>query len=135
MVQVLSPTPSSWGSNGYYEVWMNGKVDWIYPHLEEMSDKMISLSNRFENPDELSYRVLNQMARELLLAQSSDWAFLITVGTAVEYSENRTKTHISIFWKLYDMLVNGKIDLAYIEDVEKKDNIFSYIDYKIFKSK
>jgi 1,4-alpha-glucan branching enzyme len=135
MVQVVSPTPSSWGSNGYYEVWMNGKVDWIYPHLEEMSDKMISLSNRFENPDKLSERVLNQMARELLLAQSSDWAFLITVGTAVEYSEKRTKTHINRFWKLYDMLVNGKIDLNYIENIEKKDNIFAYIDYKIFRSR
>jgi 1,4-alpha-glucan branching enzyme len=135
MVQVVNPTPSSWGSNGYYEVWMNGKVDWIYPHLDEMSSKMISLSNRYDNPNDLERRILNQMARELLLAQSSDWAFLITVGTAVKYSERRTKSHINRFWKLHDMLVNGKIDIKYLESVEKSDNIFSYIDYSIYKTK
>ncbi len=135
MIQIVSPTPSSWGSNGYYEVWMNGKVDWIYPHLDEMSSKMISLANRYEDVDEISKRVLNQMARELLLAQSSDWAFLITVGTAVDYSKRRTKTHIKRFWDLYNMFINGKIALSYLEEIENKDNIFSYLDYRVFRSR
>ena len=31
-------------------------------------------------------RALNQAARELLLAQSSDWPFIMKTGTVVEYA-------------------------------------------------
>ena len=48
------------------------------------------------------------MVRELLLAQSSDWALSMTTKTAVEYSVRRTKEHISNFNKLLDMLESGE---------------------------
>ena len=53
---------------------------------------------------ELTQRVLNQMARELLLAQSSDWAFQIYQGTTVEYSTRRFQSHIHRFNLLDEML-------------------------------
>ncbi len=49
-------------------------------------------------------RILNQMARELLLAQSSDWAFQIYQGTTVEYSTKRFQSHIQRFNLLAEML-------------------------------
>ena len=40
---------------------------------------MVELVER-ASVDEILQRALNQAARELLLAQSSDWAFIITTG-------------------------------------------------------
>ncbi len=39
----------------------------------------------------LEARALNQAARELMLAQSSDWAFIMKTGTVVEYAVRRTQ--------------------------------------------
>ena len=51
--------------------------------------------------DTLRRQALNQCARELLLAQSSDWLFIITNGTMVEYAHKAIKDHIGRFTKLY----------------------------------
>ena len=75
-----------------------------------MADTMTELADRYyNNTNALTARLLNQMARELLLAQSSDWAFLMTTKTAIEYSTKRTKEHISNFIKLLDMVEEGKV--------------------------
>ncbi|MDR1912126.1 MAG: DUF1957 domain-containing protein, partial [Helicobacteraceae bacterium] len=103
--QMIHPSPSSWGKDGYFDVWINPQNDWIYRHLHNMADLMQNLARRFEGETSpLIARLLDQMNRELLLAQASDWAFLITAGTAVEYAEKRTKTHISNFLKLSAMI-------------------------------
>ena len=52
-------------------------------------------------------RALRQAARELLLAQSSDWAFLIKTKSAPEYATQRTKDHLLCFNRLYDQLDIG----------------------------
>jgi 1,4-alpha-glucan branching enzyme len=72
--QVCRPSQSSWGYKGFHEYWLNETNSWIYPHLHKAAERMIDLAKR-EPADELEWRALNQAARELLLAQSSDWAF------------------------------------------------------------
>ncbi len=131
--QLIQPSPSSWGDKGYYEVWLNGGNDWIYRHLHKMADDMEKLANDFkEEKDLLKIRTLNQMFRELLLAQSSDWAFLMTTQTAKEYATRRTKEHINNFLKLKQMLLNNEIDKVFLKWLEYKNGIFDNIDYRIF---
>ena len=82
-LQVVSPSPSSWGNKGYWEVWLDPCNSWIYPHLHAGAARMTEMARKFANTRSKYYdRVLKQMARELLLAQSSDWAFLMKTGTA-----------------------------------------------------
>ncbi|MDK2838857.1 MAG: 1,4-alpha-glucan branching enzyme [Thermosipho sp. (in: thermotogales)] len=134
-VQIATPATSTWGANGYNEVWLNGTNDWIYPHLHEMVEKMTELAQKYPNKDEIEpeiRRALNQMARELLLAQSSDWAFIMTTRTSVEYAVNRTKTHIRRFLELYDMVNSGKVDAKKLSYYEWTDDIFSDIDYTMY---
>ena len=103
--QVINPSASSWGDEGYYDVWLNEGNSWIYRHLHNMADDIINLANTYHNgADFNTTRLLNQMTKELLLAQSSDWAFLVTTKTAVEYSVLRTKEHISNFTRLKNMI-------------------------------
>jgi 1,4-alpha-glucan branching enzyme len=96
---------------------------------------MVELANRFPNAEGVLQRALNQAARELVLMQSSDWAFLMTVGTAKQYSTKRTKEHVKRFIAVYEMIIANRIDESYIWDLEQKDNIFPNIDYNVYASK
>jgi 1,4-alpha-glucan branching enzyme len=82
----------------------------------------------------LEERALNQSVRELLLAQSSDWAFIMRTGTMVPYAERRTKSHLLRFNKLYDDIVAHRIDAGWLEKVEAIDNIFPKINYQVYRS-
>jgi len=129
---IIQPSMSSWGYQGYSEVWLDGSNDWIYRHLHKMDEYMSKAAKDHENPSELDRRALNQMARELLLAQSSDWAFIMKTGTFVDYAVNRTREHVGRFLALHDQLRNGKIDIKMLEEAEQKYNLFKDIDYRMY---
>ena len=126
--QHAEPSQSSWGLNGYSEVWLDGCNDWIYRHLAPASDKLLDLVLRFRESEGLARRALNQAARELLLAQSSDWAFIMKTGTTVAYAERRTKEHLASFLQLYDMLVNGTVDAGWLAFREETAGIFPWLE-------
>lgn len=94
---------------------------------------MVELANEFSNEtNKLRISALNQCARELLLAQSSDWNFIITNGTMVDYAKKRTKDHVGRFTKLYNQIKENNIDEKFLDDISEKDAIFPDIDYKIY---
>src|SRR5208337_213096 len=130
--QVAAPTGSSWGHMGYAEVWLDGSNDWIYPHLHKAADRMIELAQTFPKAEGLLKRALNQAAREVLLAQSSDWAFIMKAGSHVEYAVMRTTEHVLRFIRLYQDIKGNCVDEAWLADIEYKDNIFPHIDYKVY---
>ncbi|MDR3256951.1 MAG: DUF1957 domain-containing protein [Endomicrobium sp.] len=130
--QIVEPAASSWGNKGYYEVWLNQSNDYIYRHLHKAAERMIELANKFPNADGVLERALNQSARELLLAQSSDWAFIMTTDTMVEYAEKRTKDHLVNFTNLYSQINDNSIDEPYLSCLETKNNIFQGINYKAY---
>lgn len=132
--QIVQPSMSSWGDKGYHEVWLNSGNDWIYRHLIKSSERMMELANKFPNATGLLRRALNQLARELVLMQASDWAFLMTTGTAKEYSTKRTKDHVKRFNELYEQIQGNRINEAYVYELELKDSIFQQMDYSVYSS-
>ncbi len=131
-LQKSQPTLSSWGYKGYNEVWLEGSNDWIYRHLHEGADRMVELAQGNPNPSPVQRRALNQAARELLLAQSSDWAFIMKTGTMVEYATERTKLHVNNFNHLYESLRANALDEAWLNQIEQRHNLFPDIDYRIY---
>jgi len=132
--QVINPSPSSWGWKGYYEVWLNGTNDWVYPHLHRACEHMVEAVKRFSSDGDVKKRILNQMARELLLAQSSDWAFMMKTGAFSEYASKRTVAHLERFYLLKSYLERDFYNFEVLEDIERKDNIFPDLNYSIYKS-
>jgi 1,4-alpha-glucan branching enzyme len=143
----------------------------MYPYQHHAERRMTELANRFAVPGRtsnvqgrlrdfgletldlgLEARILNQMARELLLAQSSDWAFQIYQGTTVEYSSRRFQSHIHRFNLLDEMLsgsppYEGGVDaasaygvvlsdhqLALLAEIESRDNIFPELAFCVYQS-
>jgi 1,4-alpha-glucan branching enzyme len=131
-LQVNRPCASSWGDKGYYEVWLNASNDWIYRHLHAAEIRMQELARAFAKPMPLQLRALKEAARQLLLAQASDWAFIMTTGTMVAYAEKRTRDHLHRFNGLYLQLMEDRLEESWIAELEWKDNIFPEIDYRVY---
>ena len=133
--QVVEPAQSSWGDGGFSAVWLDPSNAWIYPELHDAERRMISIARHFSDsalPGETEARCLRQLARELLLAQSSDWAFLIRSGTAREYATQRTRGHLDRFHRLHAQLRAGRIESEFLENCEQRDNVFPSLDWCIY---
>jgi 1,4-alpha-glucan branching enzyme len=131
--QCATPCSSSWGLKGYNEQWLNETNAWILRHLHTSGERMVALARRYHtNEDPLHRRALNQAARKLMLAQSSDWPFIMSTGTTVPYATRRFNEHVLRFNRLYDSLMKGAVERAYLEEIEGKDNIFPHVDYRVY---
>jgi len=127
--QVTVPARSTWGADSTYEVWINGRNSWIYRHLHQAELRLSGLVQRFgEDDDPDVMRALRQAARELLLAQSSDWAFILTMDTSVGYAERRTREHVFALTRLADELESGQLDLSHLAEREGRWQIFADVD-------
>ena len=158
-LQVVTPSVSSWGYKGYHEVWLEGANDWMYRHLHHATERMIEWANRAAppgptaavangtgnppatanyagTPDQkpLLERALNQAARELLLAQASDWAFILKTGTMVEYARRRFGQHLNHLYRLLSMVEAGAIDEDYVRRLEDQDRVFPWLDYRVYQT-
>lgn len=119
------PATSTWGHKGYAETWINGGNDWIYADLLACGEKMCALANRFKaSANTLQRRALNQCVRELLLAQSSDWPFIISNGTSAEYAARRVRDHVGRFMYLAEAIESDKLDADSLAALEYVDNPF-----------
>ncbi len=134
-VQTGQPAFSTWGNGGYYDTWVNKSNDWMHPRLEGACRDMVSAAQRRPTAVGVQRRVLVQCARELLLAQSSDWPFLIATETAREYATQRFDRHLQRFRTLLQGLRSGRVDLGLLRECEGVDAVFPELDYRVFLSR
>ncbi|MDJ0861982.1 MAG: DUF1957 domain-containing protein [Gammaproteobacteria bacterium] len=132
--QVATPSASSWGDRGYNEFWLNPGNAWIYPQLHRAARRMQEMvaASEQSSEEDLRHRALQQAARSLLLAQASDWAFIMRAGSAVEYAHRRVRDHLSRFHFLEQSARNGDVDERRLRALEAMDNIFPKIDFRAF---
>jgi 1,4-alpha-glucan branching enzyme len=126
----------SWGVEGNNQVWLNPQTSWTYTHIypAELYTRDICTAGGWRNSP-MGRRIVQQLCRELLLLESSDWQFLITTGAARDYAEIRFLTHndqfneIKAIWQTYD--ADGHLTPAQearLAEIERRDNIFADID-------
>jgi 1,4-alpha-glucan branching enzyme len=130
--QVARPSASSWGEEGYWRAWLNEKNEWIYPHLHVAQERMTDLARRYPHATGLVQRALKQAGREILLAQASDWPFILRTGTSPEYATKRVKDHLLRFHALHEQLTTTRLEEAWLARIEWLDNLFPHIDYRYF---
>ena len=133
VLQVATPAPSTWGEGGHLKVWLNEKNEWIQPLLATAERQMTELAHRFTEPDPLQNRALKQASRELLLAQSSDWPFILRTGTSPEYATRRVKAHLARFAALHEQLMNETLDEPSLSDLEQRDNLFPNVNWNYWR--
>jgi 1,4-alpha-glucan branching enzyme len=132
--QKAVPNPSSWGRNGFSEHWVNPKTDWMWRPLHEAAVRMRQTVQRHPHlpAGSLEDRTLRQAGRELLLAQSSDWPFIITNGTTEQYARRRFHDHVHRFHDLLNSLDGRDVHPEKLAAIEYLDAIFPELDYRLF---
>ena len=140
---VHKPIFSSWGEGGFGEVWMNDEVAFQYPmffRMRKMMDELklrishgtraasrTAVGNARGSKNVIAKRFLAQMARELVLFQASDWAFMIHNNSAADYARARLNGHYENVCALYREAVKSNPDTKLLKKLEQKNNLFPWI--------
>jgi 1,4-alpha-glucan branching enzyme len=130
----VRPAPSSWGERGYNRTWLRPETGWVYLHLHQSAGELEELAQGYDRTLDLgrTSRLLRQAARSLLLAQSSDWTFLMGRGAGSAYSEARLREQLSRFRFLIGALRGGRIREEQLVALETMDNLFPDLDLSHF---
>jgi len=140
VVQIIE---GSWGQGSSHWVWLNQWTTWTWEKIYECEAKSEEIIAKYKNStDENLLKILKQMARELLLLESSDWQFLISTWSARDYAENRLALHYESFNRLYEMAskygAGEHVDEGewhYLGLLEDNDGIFMDLDLEPFAKK
>ena len=118
----------SWGVNGDHSMWLNDRTAWTWPRLGALENAFwkaapAALAVAAARP------VLAQAARELLLAQASDWQFMISTGAVPDYAERRFNLHCGDAERLVAALASassggGEGGAALAAELERRDALF-----------
>ncbi|HJV44799.1 MAG TPA: 1,4-alpha-glucan branching protein domain-containing protein [Bacillota bacterium] len=130
--EVAQPPLSTWGRNGYCEVWVGPNNAWIYRHLHKAEKKMVELVSRITQPNEWEEKALVIALKQLLLAQSSDWPFMMDNQTMTEYAVRRVNEHLGLFNQIYEGLLGHNLDLDWLQQLELRWPIFDGIRSSVY---
>jgi 1,4-alpha-glucan branching enzyme len=113
----------SWGANGDFSMWLSEQTAWTWERLWPLEERFWDVAPAALASDETRF-ILAQAGRELLLAQSSDWQFIISTGAAADYGERRFREHASDTEWLVQALEDGSqaaLDRAHRRAAELAD--------------
>jgi 1,4-alpha-glucan branching enzyme len=125
-----TPSASSWGAGGYGEVWVGHEAAWTWRHVHHATRYARWLVDRHRQAGGRRGQALDQVIRELLLLQSSDWPFILKMGTATQYAEARFRAHAHRLRHLGNFVDTGVIeekDAAWLDDVCSRDNFLAVL--------
>jgi len=124
----LRLSEGSWGANGDHSMWLNAGTRWTWERLWPLEDRFWSVAPGGLR-DAGQRTVLAQAAREFLLAQSSDWQFIISTGAVADYAEQRFQFHCEHAERLVAALESGSPEALEsaqqdARDVARRDDLF-----------
>lgn len=135
---LISMPEGSWGEGGYHYIWINDDNLWTWEKLYPVERRLRKMARSYANGP--AHEIVVQAAREMLLAEASDWQFLISTFSARDYAEIRFQDHIDRFTQLADLAdrvhAGGSLnaaDKAFLRECQEKDNPFAdlKLDYWI----
>ena len=134
---VIRMGESSWGEGGHFQVWKNPEHGWVWPYINNSINQFEDILAHNPNPNEWERRILNQLARELLLMEGSDWPFLLYTKQAKEYANQRFHHHHQRFnkllWAAKEIQDKRRISLEDLEQMEDIDSCFKDINLNYFR--
>ncbi|MEX0749168.1 MAG: 1,4-alpha-glucan branching protein domain-containing protein, partial [Dehalococcoidia bacterium] len=129
---VVSLPEGSWGQQGTHFTWYNADTSWMWPIINGAQRRMEEIvAQRPGAPAE----ALAQLARELLLLESSDWPFLVTTGQARQYAELRFTSHVERFNSVAMQIEQGQVDMASVRALYERDKLFPDADPRDFEAR
>ncbi|OLC85835.1 MAG: hypothetical protein DMD38_08305 [Gemmatimonadetes bacterium] len=120
-------TEGSWGKNGDFSMWLNEQTSWTWKRLWALEEAYWAVAPKALKGGPKPRAVLAQATRSMLLAQASDWQFIISTAEAADYASQRFDEHCGQAEDLVRALGDGKIDdatMARVEALGAQDSLF-----------
>ncbi|MCR5612284.1 1,4-alpha-glucan branching protein domain-containing protein [Treponema sp.] len=131
-LQKIVPYFASGSDQSYGEDYLSSKNGWMIRYLRKASERIVDLSGRFPDDTGLKVRLLNLGARELMLAQSSEWAKMIDTNYFAEYATKAFKDSIIAFTAVFDALGSNTVSTEWLCNLEKEHPIYPWMNFRIF---
>ena len=132
----IALSEGSWGKNNDHSTWLNEGTAWMWDELASLARQMDGLRASPPRNDPFRERAARQAVRELLLAQSSDWPFLVTTGQAADYAVERFRSHAHRFHRAIVLAREGDAteDETELRSLEHADNPFPDASLEDFRA-
>jgi 1,4-alpha-glucan branching enzyme len=120
-----TPSASSWGAGGYGEVWIGPRSAWVWRHVHHATRYAAWLVKKHPDASGVRGKALDQVVRELLLLQSSDWPFILHTGTSSGYALARLQAHDHRLRRLAHIVeteTTSSEETKWLDDVCSRDN-------------
>jgi 1,4-alpha-glucan branching enzyme len=126
--QTIRLPSGSWGANGDFSMWLGPATVWTWERLWSLEETFWDAAHAAIGSP-AARPVLAQAARQLLLAQASDWQFIISTGAAADYGERRFREHCDDASELLAALAPDGADRlpraqARAEELARRDDLF-----------
>ena len=136
----VTPVSSSWGEGGYFETWTSESNNWVHNEIQKRAQQLarfvrVFVENREHGAEQTiahRQRCMQLMTKELLLAQSSDWAFLMNNEPSREYAEKRTNDHFKNFDRIRALALKSS-DEGEFDEIEQLNPIYSDLPWNLFE--
>jgi 1,4-alpha-glucan branching enzyme len=125
--ELVEPLESSWGRGGFHATWLSERNQRLWPLLTRAAERMVALAELEPPPTGLS-----RLAVELLLAQASDWPFLLDAGASTALAARRVEGHLASFFRCADAALKG--DWAPLAALESTHNPLGQVDVRVYRA-
>ncbi|MDO5295820.1 MAG: DUF1957 domain-containing protein [bacterium] len=129
-LQQCTPNSGSANAGSFSANWLNERSSWIYKHNYLAGQRLLKMAKIGHQRDDFKRRLINQAARELMLAQSSDWPTLLSNDLDSKAARKEVRRHLAAFHKLFDDFREGRADEAGLRKLEERCPIFPDLSYE-----
>ncbi|MFR9800774.1 1,4-alpha-glucan branching protein domain-containing protein [Pseudonocardia sp. RS010] len=118
--------PSSWGSGKDWRVWAGEAVGDLVEQGGRVQEALLTAVGKGRSfaRDPL----LDALAVQALLALSSDWAFMVSTGSTVDYARERARRHAERVFALARLLDEGRREQAIALVADWEPVPFGHVD-------
>ncbi|OJF77089.1 MAG: hypothetical protein BKP49_02820 [Treponema sp. CETP13] len=134
-LQEVKPSISAATPSGYGQELLDNSNSWMLFYVRKATERMLDLAVRFDENTGLKARILDLAAKELMLAQSSDWAKLVHLESNADFADERFRMCIKNFTTVYESLGANQMSTAWLTEIEKQDMLFEWMNYRFFSPK
>lgn len=133
-LETVVPPTCSWGEGGYLAAWLASANQWLLPELRDAGLELARWAHRRPPATRGWERLFAQAARELLLAQSSDWPFMIHNRSSPHYAEFRARDHLRTFHRIAEVDPGGEPGEEFLRGLEARTPLFPQLDWRWWSS-
>jgi 1,4-alpha-glucan branching enzyme len=136
---VIQLPEGSWGEGGHHYIWLNDDTAWSWKLIHAAEKHMTRLVREYLDATGHLKEMLEQLGRELLILESSDWQFLISTIAAADYAEMRLKQHAEDFEFIRE-LINKFVEEQDVDHesweryhtICRRDPLFPHLDLSMW---